>query len=210
MGLPDLEKKLFQDINWRINEISQIKTIPFRYKMTEENRNLLIKYSVTSIYALWEGFVVNTFEEYNRELNSLKLKISKVHKNLITHAINCKDSLRLENSRIHIDSQIKFIEELLFFTNNQFEISGKLPTESNVNYKVINKILYIYNLELLSIKFERKLNKLLKFRNNIGHGDNSIPIVVENINEFSLLVIDLINELFNIVINGYRNKTYLS
>ncbi len=79
MSLLDLENDLFQDISWRIGELSQIKTIPFRYKMTKENKSMLIKYSVPSIYALWEGFVVSSFQSYRREINALNIPIEKVN-----------------------------------------------------------------------------------------------------------------------------------
>lgn len=209
MSLLDLENDLFQDINWRISELSQIKTIPFRYRMTEENKNLWIKYSVTSIYALWEGFVVNSFQYYRRELNALNLPINKININLLTHAINCQDTLFLGNARKNFDTQLKFVEELLSFTNTNFEIVGSLHTEDNVNFKVINRILIHHNLKEVNENYERKLNKLLKFRNCVAHGDNSIPVTVKDINFFTQLVTDLMSEIFEILTSGYNERSYL-
>ncbi len=210
MSLLDLEKVLFQDISWRIGELSQIKTIPFRYKMTKENKNLLIKYSVPSIYAIWEGFVVSSFQYYRREINALNIPIKKVNIKLLTHAINCHDILNLGNSRKDFNNQIKFVEEIMPFISGSFEIAGSIPTESNVNFKVINKLLILHNLKKLDEKYERDLNKLLKFRNCVAHGDNSIPVKIKDINFFTQLVTDLMNEIFENLTCGFKGKSYLN
>lgn len=209
MSLSDLENNLYEDINWRISELSQIKTIPFRYKMTDENRKMLIKYSVTAIYALWEGFVVTSFQHYRRELNALNLPINTVNINLLTHAINCHDILTLGTVRKDFDVQLRFVKEFLSLTNSKFKIIGSIPTESNVNFKVINKLLINHNLIELDRKHERNLNKLLKFRNCVAHGDNSIPISIKDVNFFTQLVINLMTEIFNILTSGFKEKSYL-
>ncbi len=209
MSLLNLENDLFQNISWRIGELSQIKTIPFRYKMTKENRNMLIKYSVPSIYALWEGFVVSSFQYYRREINALNIPIEKVNIKLLTHAINCKDILNLGNARKDFNVQLKFVEEIMPFISGNFEIAGSIPTESNVNFKVINKLLILHNLKELDESYERNLNKLLKFRNCVAHGDNSIPVKIKDINFFTQLVTDLMSEIFEKITSGYGEKSYL-
>jgi hypothetical protein len=210
MSLLDLENDLFQDISWRISELSQIKTIPFRYKMTEANKNMLIKYSVPSIYALWEGFVVSSFHYYRREINALNIPIEKVNIKLLTHAINCQDILNLGNARKDFNVQVKFVEEIMPFISGNFEIVGSIPTESNVNFKVMNKLLILHNLKELDKKHEGNLNKLLKFRNCVAHGDNSIPVEIKDINFFTQLITDLMYEVFETITYGLKEKSYLN
>lgn len=209
MSVVELEQNIFKDIEWRISELSQIKTIPFRYNMTQENKELLIRYSVPSIYALWEGFVVSAFQEYRREINLLKINLNEINIKILTHSFSCHETLMLNQPRINPESQLSFINKILVLFDNKFEIAGSIPTESNVKFKVINKILLGHNLSELEFKYEKGLNKLLKFRNSIAHGDNSIPVSSKDIAEFSNLITELMSEVFIKIVDGYKNKTFL-
>ena len=61
------------DIQWRMSELASLKTIPLRYNLLSHHKEMLIKYTIPSIYALWEGFVKNSFELYVREINKLNI-----------------------------------------------------------------------------------------------------------------------------------------
>lgn len=196
------------DIQWRMSELASLRTIPFRYRLLPNHKDILIKYTIPSIYSLWEGYVKNTFELYAREINSLNIPIKDVHINLLTHALSNHDKLSLENPRMSfvkkkefIDFYQKRVEEPLFLTN-------KLPTKSNIDYDVINEILCRFNLDKLEENYNSKLKKLLWFRNNIAHGDSSIPVSTDDISSFSDLVIDLMIDVFNRIEYGYTNKTF--
>ena len=45
-----------------MSELASLKTIPLRYNLLSHHKEMLIKYTIPSIYALWEGFVKNSFE----------------------------------------------------------------------------------------------------------------------------------------------------
>ena len=53
----DRIKEILNDINWRFAEMSIIKTLPYKYNLSEMHRKILIKYSIPAIYSLWEGFI---------------------------------------------------------------------------------------------------------------------------------------------------------
>jgi hypothetical protein len=197
------------DVYWRTSELASLKTIPLRYRLSPEHKELLIKYSVPSIYALWEGFVKNAFWLYIKEINRLAVPINDVHIDLLTHTLSSIDKLSLENPRMSYKTKKEFIE---FYQNTicqPLTISDKLPTKSNVDFTVINEMLQRFNLEQLPKSFESGLKKLLKFRNSIAHGDISIPVKVENIEFFSKLVIDLMAEILLNIEDGYTRRTYL-
>ena len=197
------------DISWRMSELASIKTIPLRYHLLPEHKALLIKYSVPSIYALWEGFVKNAFGVYIREINKLAIPISDVHIDLLTHTLSSIDKLSLENPRMSYRTKREFIE---FYQNTislPLIITDKLPTKSNVDFGVINEILIRFNLKQLPKSFEGGLKKLLRFRNSIAHGDISIPVKMENIEFFSKLINDLMVEILLNIESGYNSKTFL-
>ena len=203
-----LEEELLHEVDWRTNELSIIRTIPLLCNCTDEQIEIIEKYSVVAIYSVWEGFVVESFTIYIRELNNLKLTCDKLNLNIITHDIDIKYDLT--NERKHFKKKREFVSKLYGYPKSPVVITTKVPTESNINYKIINKILDHFCLEKLPKKeFEKKLDKLLFVRNKVAHGEHSIPVDKDMIQEFSYTVIKAIHEVTNSIINGFVNKAYL-
>lgn len=207
--MANFQEEIMADINWRYSELSILRTLPFRYGLSEDHKTFLFRYSVPIIYSLWEGFIKSSFECYVRTINLLELNISKLNPKLIAHAIDSNDKLTLQNSRIQFKTKVEFVESLTEFVDNNIKISSQIPTASNVNYEVLNKILERFNLENIPTKnFKAPLNKLLKFRNSVSHGDNSIPVTSDDIEKFCSLINDLMYEVYGRIETGYKNKTY--
>ncbi len=207
--MENFQKEIMADINWRYSELSILRTLPFRYGLSEDHKNFLFRYSVPIIYSLWEGFIKSSFECYVRAINFLELKMSQLNPKLIAHAIDSNDKLTLQNPRLQFRTKVEFVESLMDFVNNEVRISSQIPTASNVNYEVLNKILERFNLEKIPTKdFKSPLNKLLRFRNSVSHGDNSIPVTSEDIEYFCSLINDLMYEVYDRIEVGFKNKTY--
>ncbi|MBI9055472.1 MAG: hypothetical protein JEY96_16740 [Bacteroidales bacterium] len=195
-----------EDINWRVSEIANIKTIPVRYNLLEAHKQTLTLYSVPSIYALWEGFLKNTFELLTNFINKIGLDSKTVHLNLLTHAIENK--CKLGNERKYFEKKLNLVEMFSEIYDSPLQIEQGIPTESNVNYKVTNKILERFNIQELDISFEKPLNRLLLFRNKIAHGENSIKVTRNDINEFSLLAENLMCEILILIESCLKNSDY--
>ncbi len=196
------------DIQWRMSELASLKSIPLRYNLLPHHKEMLIKYTIPSIYALWEGFVKNSFELYIREINKLNIPIEEVHINVITHTLSSYEKLYLENPRMNFVSKKEFIEFYQTKISQPLNITNKIPTKSNVDFVVINDILTRFNLNLLPKTFESKLRKLLKFRNSIAHGETSLPVKLEDVTFFSQLVNDLMIEIIIRLDEGYKKQTF--
>ena len=76
--------------------------------------------------------------------------------------------------------------------------------------KVTNSILYKLKLKAIDNVYDQNLNKLLRVRNSIAHGDQGIPTAQLDLNNFTLLVQDIAAELIASVIDGYKSKVYVS
>ena len=126
------------DIQWRMSELASLKTIPLRYNLLSHHKEMLIKYTIPSIYALWEGFVKNSFELYVREINKLNIPIEEVHINVITHTLSSCEKLYLENPRMNFISKKEFVEFYQSKISKPLNITTKIPTKSNVDF--INKV----------------------------------------------------------------------
>jgi hypothetical protein len=203
-----LEQELNYEIEWRTNELSILRLTPIKHALTEDEKRVLEKYSTVAIYSLWEGFVTQSFTLYIRTLNSQNLNSNNLHLNLITHDLDMKCNLR--NERIHFEAKYDLVNFICQYQNLPIDISKKIPTESNVNFEVINKILFRFNLEPLPEKnFKKRLNKLLKIRNNIAHGECSIPVNRNIIAELISTVSDSMDAVANVIVDGYKNQKYL-
>jgi hypothetical protein len=205
----NLEIKIEYEVNWRINEISTIKALPFLYKFSSQQHKLLQKHTIPILYSLWEGFVIESLAIYAGEINSLNLTKKQLCSSLVTHSLDHK--LKLQDGKTEFNKQISFVQEINNFLENTIQIPTRVSTESNVNYKVINNLLTRFNLPLFpEANYKNQLNKLLLFRNAISHGDNAIPVNQVILDEMSYLVISCIHELTEKIISGYQEKTYLN
>jgi len=204
-----LEEELLQEIDWRTNELSIIRTIPLLFNLNYKQKEILEKYSVVAIYSIWEGFVTQSFALYIREINSLNLTYDNINLNILTHDIFIKFDLT-EEQRKHFEHKCDFVNNIFEYSKIPITISPRIPTEANVNFKVINQILKHYNLEELPTNdFNGRLNKLLLYRNNIAHGECSLKVTTEIIQDFNLTVIDAMHAVTIRIVDGFFSKTYL-
>lgn len=201
-------QEIQSDIDWRMSELGSLKSIPLRYNLLKHHQEMIIKYTIPSIYALWEGFVKSSFKCYVSEINSLSLNVNEIHINLLVHGLTSIDKLRLENVRNSFKSKKEFTEHYLTIISKPFELAEIIPTNSNVNFDIINEILHLFNLELLPKKFNKPLNKLVNFRNSIAHGEVRIPIQMQDVEDFSHLLNDLMVEIILRIEGGLSTQTF--
>ena len=120
----------------------------------------------------------------------------------MTHTIENK--CKLGDERKHFKSKQKLVSSIFELFDSTVKIGQGIPSESNANFKVTNKILERFNIHSLSSEYEKPLNRLLLFRNKIAHGENSIQVTRNDIDSFSLLVENLMYEIL-LLIEHYVN-----
>lgn len=202
-----LLQEMQADVDWRISELATIKTLPTRYNMKEHHIETLIWFSIPSIYAIWEGFVKNSFSYYVSFINRKNLKVNDLDINILTHNVDIE--CQLTNGRVDFDKKKVLITKLIeILGKDPINMKTEIPTKSNVNYEVINKILERFNLFPLDIKFKKPLKRFLFFRNTIAHGENSIKVNKEDIEMFTLLVEELMNEILLRIEDSVKNEKF--
>jgi hypothetical protein len=192
--------EILADIDWRVSQLATLKSIPIRYSFSPEHKELQIKYTIPAIYAIWEGFVKSCFIIYSNHLNTLSIGRSEIAMPLLTHHLDSECDFN--NPRINFDSKQKMVTLLDSLLSDIVTIKPSVPTESNVNFKVLDKILERFCIDKVSADYDRQLNKLLLFRNKIAHGENSISVNLTHVNEFISTVENL---MLDIVINVEQN-----
>lgn len=204
----ELSEELDKEIEWRVYEIAILKKTPLISTIKQSNKEILYKHSIPAFYALWEGFVSKAFEIYANKLNRLSLTFDNIHPNILTHDLDMKKSLK--DGRTGLDKQIELALDLKKYFEQDIVISGNVPTKSNVSFRTINNILIRFNLEKFNkAKFEFRMQKLLKYRNDIAHGENSLNVDSDVIGETSETSLLCMYELRDIIEKGFKEKTYL-
>lgn len=211
-----LEQEIRSDIDERQKLILQIKTLYLRYEFTEKDEQLFLMYSIPTIYAIWEGFVQTAFQTYIQELNKLNLTINTICKPiLVYHIENSFKQFREYPERFN--GKVAFFDKLNVFYSAEFiDITQAVNTESNVGFDVLNKILKTFNLENVSEYPEPRYslsqeldNFLLKIRNAVAHGQNSIVVNREDLDRAIKLINILMDLVLEKIIKGFENRSYL-
>jgi hypothetical protein len=194
-------EEILIDVDWRISEMATLKSLPIIYGFKNEHRQQYLMFAIPSVYAIWEGFVKSSLSIYLTYLKQLNIQRHEISLNLLTHIIdvNCK----LNQPRMNFDSKKKAVEAMDSIFIDQINIPIDIPTQSNVNYKVIVSLLKRFCIEPIDSKYENELNRLLFFRNTISHGENALIVTESNLISFIALIENII---LDIVINIEESK----
>lgn len=211
------EEEIYEDIKWREEQLLMIKTLPRLYSFSDSHKELIIKNAFLNIYALWEGYVQNSFQIYVRELNRLELKRNEVTHSILYHTIDCAFP-QLKEYPEEFHRRLDFIVKLNDFFDETFKISSKINTESNVGLEVLNRILRRFNfVEIENYPYKNQLKSLLMYRNHIAHGNMDAEVNSSNlvdsqkkVDEFVDLIKTLMQLVFEKISDGYsKDKCYL-
>ena len=199
--------EILADIDWRVAELATLKTLPIKYSFQPDHRQLHIKYSIPAIYAIWEGFIKNVFNIYSTHLNTLGLTRSEIAYPLLTHHF---DSIcNFGQARKSFPSKEKLVSVILSTVEEEIIISPKIPTESNINLKVLNRIMERFCVQKIDQKYEKDLDKLLLFRNKIAHGENALKVTLTQMTAFIKIIEDIMLDVILALEKSEASKSYM-
>lgn len=188
------------------SEIAKLKKIILKLRDKSEDRLLISKYAIPAFYSIWEGFFVRSLTQYIDYINSLRLKIDEYKDVILAH--NLDVTFNLNDNRISFEQKKKFSINLYDYYSNSILINRKILTEANVNFKVANTMFKRLCLDELDECRKNELNKLLMYRNNIAHGECSVPIDNTIIDELSETVINCIYDTKLIILKGINSNSF--
>ena len=204
-----LKENLDGEIEWRVAEMALLKTNHKTTNISINRCETILKYTVVAVYALFEGFVVKAFKAYIQEINQLKLTKHEIQVNILTEFMNQKYSLFQE--RNNIDKKRELVLELeKYYDSQAIDLECEIKTESNINLKVLNKLLNTYKIiEIDDATIASGLNKLLMFRNSIAHGETGIKMNDELLRDHIACVTRAMDIIRDNMIISYKDKLYL-
>ena len=211
-----LEEEMLSDIEERKELLLKTKTIYLRYSFSADDEKFFLNYSIPIIYSIWEGFVQSSFQTYVREINKLNLPIDQICKRILVYNTESRFK-QFKQYPVKFDRKANFFDQLnQFFLTNSFEINPEVNTESNVGFKVLNRIMEEFNLDKISeypkpnYSLVNELDKfLLRVRNGVSHGNNAIIVKRSDLDRAITLVEILMDLVFENIRKGFLvDKTY--
>ena len=90
-------------------------------------------------------------------------------------------------------------------------LPGSFDTESNITPKVVKKLCVSLGVNyFMNNGQEADLNQLLRFRNNIAHGDRDMPVDTNRITKFSEIVMYILSKLTECLSQIYTQQKWLT
>nr|VFJ59067.1 MAG: hypothetical protein BECKFW1821A_GA0114235_10883 [Candidatus Kentron sp. FW] len=203
----NLEQELHGAFSRLEKKISQARTLHIRYEMMEEHRLFLIRQSVLSIYAAWEGFLKDSLQLYLRALNQLDICYDELSGEYLAYQTDKICAFKDSRKELRVIKEVSV--QLLETYKGTVNFDTKINTESNANLAITNNLLRKLSLQGLSEKYQKALDKLLFFRNSIAHGEDTIPIEQKDLDMFGLLVQNISSDLTLSILDGSADRVYL-
>ncbi len=184
----------------------QCRTLHLEYNLTPEHRDFFMQQSVLSIYAAWEGFLKSSLEAYLEKLSRLELDCHELSDTYLAYQTDQICNFSQPKSKYESVKDLSVKLHQMYSDKVIFET--RINVRSNANHKNTNSVLNKLALKLIDKQYEIKLNKLLRFRNAIAHGENSIPVYQESLDEFTTLVQNLAMQIMAAIIEGFNTEVY--
>nr|VFJ69285.1 MAG: hypothetical protein BECKFW1821C_GA0114237_101835 [Candidatus Kentron sp. FW] len=203
----NLEQELQGAFSHLEKKISQARTLHIRYEMMEEHRLFLIRQSILSIYAAWEGFLKESLRLYLGALNQLDICYDELSDEYLAYQTDKICAFKDSRKELRVIQKVSV--QLLETYKGIVNFDTKINTESNANLSITNSLLRKLSLQELSGNYQKGLDKLLFFRNSTAHGEDTIPIEQKDLDTFGLLVQNLSSDLILSILDGFTDRVYL-
>ena len=170
-----LSDRLATDLRWRKKELSEMKSLIEAKNVTDQRHKALLRSGVCILYSHWEGFVKLAANSYLEYVISKKLTYQELSSNFLAWAMKekLKEAKQTNKPSLYIPICDFFISEL-----NQRSILPKnvISTGSNLSSEILKEITYILGIDfsIYSTKSRVIDTQLLKTRNEIAHGEDSV------------------------------------
>ena len=170
-----LSDKLAKDLTWRKKELSQMKSLIEAKNVSDQRHKVLVRSGVCILYSHWEGFVKLAANSYLEYVISKKLTYQELSSNFLALAMKekLKDAKETHKPSLYIPVCEFFLSEL----NLRFILpKDVISTNSNFSSEILKEITYILGIDfsIYSTKSRVIDTQLLKTRNEIAHGEDSV------------------------------------
>lgn len=203
-----LSDHLDEELYWRRKELIQLKGL-LEGKQYTQYADLLVRASITLLYAHLEGFVKNAGTAYTRYVSEQRLKYMDLSPNFV--ALGMKGSLNHALTSSRAQAHVAIVD---FLTNHQSDTATivwrtAVNTKSNMNSAVLRDILCTTGLDDSLFATKEKLldETLLASRNRIAHGQHLV-IGVKQCLDLYTEVLSYLDTFRDAILNAAASKAY--
>lgn len=176
----DLSAQIIEDRNWRIKEISDLKSAIRRGDASLQK--VLLRALIAICYAHWEGYVRFSAKKYLEHVALRRFPYHQLDRQFFRNYFLPRLAA-LSTSKTSISERCDLVDEILDGANRRFsQVNDDLiNTKANLNFEVFTDICLVCGVsaESLSDKATFIDVVLLKRRNAIAHGEDTMVALDE-------------------------------
>lgn len=204
----DFSAQITEDRNWRMKEISDLKS---SIRQADSGaRRVLLRALVTICYAHWEGYARFAAKKYLEHIALRKFPYSQLgpqfFKNYFLPRLASTNS-----GKLSIAERCALVEEILTSSDRRFSRVNEdlINTKANLNFEVFSDICIVCGVatEPFSDKSTFIDVVLLKRRNAIAHGEETL-IAIQDLNEVANGTVSLMRSFGDALENHVVLQTY--
>ncbi|WP_084391082.1 MAE_28990/MAE_18760 family HEPN-like nuclease [Novosphingobium capsulatum] len=204
----DFSAQVTEDRNWRMKEISDLKSA---IRQGDEGaRRVLLRALITICYAHWEGYVRFAAKKYLEHVALRKFQYSQLGPQFFKNYFLPRLS-SINSGKLSISERCALVEEILSSSDRRFSRVNEdlINTRANLNFEVFSDICVVCGVA--DKPFSDKSNfidvMLLKRRNAIAHGEETL-IDLRDLDEVANGTISLMRAFGDSLENHVVLQTY--
>lgn len=204
----DFSAQVTEDRNWRIKEISDLKSA---IKLGDGSlRKVLLRALVAICYAHWEGYIRFAAKKYMEYVALRRLQFAELDRQFVRNYFLPRLAA-LSTSKASLVQQCNIIDEVLNSSEHQFKRVNDdlINTRANLNFNVFSDICIVCGVSLGNFEDNTTFidHVLLKRRNSIAHGEDTL-IGFAELDEIASGTINLMRAFGDALENHVYRKTY--
>jgi hypothetical protein len=207
--LEDLNKTMATDIAWRKKELSEIKTLIELKNVSPQKHNVCIRSGICILYAHWEGFIKLAGNSYVEYIRIKRLRYRQLSSNFL--ALAMKEKLKQAKETNKASLYIPVCDFFLFQLDERCSLPKNPISTSNLSSEILKEITHTLGIDFSLDSTKSKLidEKLLKTRNEIAHGEDSLTIDRKQYIELQTMVMEMLEEFRSRIENAASNEDFL-
>jgi MAE_28990/MAE_18760-like HEPN len=225
MNIADLRAELEAERAWREDEIRKLQNLGESILDTDD-KDQYRRALVLMLYAHFEGFCKFTLSLYSSAINAAQIQCEQA--DVALAAASLADVFRdLRNPEKKSDifrhsmpddrklhafaKEREFVQRSTEFLRRTVEIpDGAVDMESNLTPTVLSKNLFRLGFSHDAFEaYNADINKLLEFRNKIGHGEMRVGVVKKSYDDIRVSVDRVMTGITMVVMRALEQREYL-
>lgn len=204
----DFSAQIIEDRNWRVKEISDLKSA---IKRSDDGlRRVLLRALVAICYAHWEGYVRFSAKKYLEHVALRRFQYNELHRQFVRNYFLPRLAA-LSTSRATVADSCTLMDDILNSGTARFNRVNDdlINTKANLNFDVFADICVVCGVapEAFSDRATFIDIVLLKRRNAIAHGEDTF-VAFDDLDEIANGVIETMRAFGNTLENQVVLQTY--